>query len=101
MLSDKLYMKQHITAYKMLLSKSLKKKKNQMPLDKSIWGRSRWEGIVPNVQLIQIITSDSMKETFIHRNDVESRLQLDARNTESARLLFYNQVRLKINNPDY
>jgi hypothetical protein len=101
MLSDMQYMQKHVKAYKTVLSNSLNKKKNRMNLDESIWGRSGWEGIVPNVRLIQIITSDSMKEAFIHRNDVDTRLQLDSRNTESARISFYEQVRIKFNNPEY
>jgi hypothetical protein len=99
--SDMVYMKHNVGVYKFLLSNSLKRKKNQFQLDESIWARSGWDGIVPNIRLIQIITSDDLKQSFINRNDMSSRQELDARGTESARVSFFEQVRKKFNNPIY
>lgn len=100
-LSDMAYMKKQISQYKTSLTNTLRRKKHQLQLDESIWGRSGWDGIVPNVRLIQIITSDELKNSFIHRNDIDSRLELDARGTESARVSFFEKVRLKFNDDNY
>lgn len=98
---DMIYVKHHISVFKVTLGNSIKVKKNQFQLDQSVWARSGWDGIAPNVHLITIITSDELKNAFIHRNDAHNRQQLDARGTESARVSFFEQVRIKFNDPSY
>jgi hypothetical protein len=77
-----------------LYSKSLTKELNSQNLkpDATSWDRGSWEGIVPNVRLIEIALSDEFRVDFLHRNDAESRQQLDARGTESQKLSFWEKV---------
>ena len=74
-LSDMAYMQHHINAYKRLLIKTLNQKKYKLQQDETIWARAGWDGIIPNIRLINIVTSDELKESFVHRNDMVSRLE--------------------------
>jgi hypothetical protein len=100
-MKDFAYMKHNIGIYKKKLEIVLLKKGSQFNLDETAWARTGWDGILPNVRLISIITSDELKEAFINRNDSENRLELDARGTESAKVSFFDTVRIKFNDPLY
>lgn len=65
-LKDVTYIKHHIGLYKKKLATALQKKKFTFLLDETVWAKSGWDGIVPNVRLISIITSDDLKEAFIN-----------------------------------
>jgi hypothetical protein len=64
--------------------------KNLKP-DATSWDRGGWDGITPNVRLIEIVLSDEFRLDFLHRNDAESRQQLDARGTEASKLSFWEK----------
>jgi hypothetical protein len=51
--------------------------------------------------LIEIALSDEFRVDFLHRNDAESRQQLDARGTESQKLSFWEKVRRKFNDRSF
>jgi uncharacterized protein (UPF0335 family) len=70
--------------------------KNLKP-DTTSWDRGGWDGIIPNVRLIEIVLSDEFRVDFLHRNDAESRQQLDARGTEASNLSFWEKVQRKFN----
>jgi hypothetical protein len=68
--------------------------------DETSWDRTGWEsGIIPNIRLIEIILSDELQIDFLNRNDAEARTELDAHNTESEKLSFFEKVRIKFNDP--
>jgi hypothetical protein len=70
---------------------------NKLKPDTTAWDNGSWEGIVPNVRLIEIALSDEFRMDFVHRNDGQSRQQLDARGTESQTVSFWEKVRRKFN----
>jgi hypothetical protein len=70
---------------------------NKLKPDSTAWDNGSWEGIVPNVRLIEIVLSDEFRLDFVHQNDAQSRQQLDARGTESQTILFWEKVRRKFN----
>jgi len=74
------------------MTESQFKKINQ---DATIWDRSGWEGVTPNVRLIEIVMSDDLRIDFLTRNCADSRQELDARNTESQKLSFWEKVSRK------
>jgi hypothetical protein len=96
--NDYSFLREKIKAYTKFLEREINAKKKKP--DQTSWDCSGWEGgIVPNIRLIEIILSDDLRMDFIHRNDAESRTQLDARNTESASLSFFEKVRQRFNDP--
>jgi hypothetical protein len=65
------------------------------------WDRSGWEGILPNVRLIETILLDELRTDFVHRNAGESRTDVDARNSEHQTPSFFEKVRIKFNDRMY
>jgi hypothetical protein len=65
--------------------------------DTTAWDNGSWEGIVLNVRLIEIALSDEFRMDFVHRNDGQSRQQLDAHGTELQTVLFWEKVCRKFN----
>jgi hypothetical protein len=93
----------YIWAQIFLYSRSLTREmdsKNLKP-DTTSWDRGGWDGIIPNVRLIEIVLSDEFRVDFLHRNDAESRQQLDARGTEASNLSFWEKVRRKFNDQTF
>jgi hypothetical protein len=70
---------------------------NKLKPDSTAWDNGSWEGIVPNIRLVEIVLSDEFHLDFVHRNDAQSRQQLDARGTESQTISFWEKVCRKFN----
>jgi hypothetical protein len=96
---DVAFIHSQIYLYSLYLSCNLSTQ-NLKP-ESTSWDRGSWEGIVPNVRLIEIVLSDEFRNDFIHRNDAVSRQQLDARGTESQPISFWEKVRRRFNDRTY
>jgi hypothetical protein len=94
---DYIFLRTQIELYTEFLRRDLSRKNNKP--DETSWDRSGWEGIVPNIRLIEIILSDDLRIDFLHRNAGISRTENDAHNTESEKLDFFEKVRRKFNDP--
>jgi hypothetical protein len=96
---DIAFIHSQIYLYSVFLTRELKSQ--ELKPEATSWDRGSWEGIVPNVRLIEIVLSDDFREDFIHRNDAESRQQLDARGTEAQTISFWEKVRRRFNDQNY
>jgi hypothetical protein len=96
---DVAFIHSQIYLYSLFLSRELSTQK--LKPDLTSWDRGSWEGIVPNVRLIEIALSDELREDFINRNAAVSRQQLDARGTESQPISFWEKVRRRFNDRNY
>jgi hypothetical protein len=83
---DDTFIHSQIYLYSVFLTRELKTQ--ELKPDSTSWDWASWEGIVPNMRLIEIVLSDDFRNDFIHQNDAESRQQLDARGTEAQSISF-------------
>jgi hypothetical protein len=97
--TDLAFMWSYIRLYAKNLSRELHA--NKLKPDTTMWDRSGWEGLVPNVRLIEIVLSDEFREDFLNRNGPQSRQELDARGTESQNLSFWEKVRCRFNDESF
>jgi hypothetical protein len=56
--------------------------------DETAWARTGWDGIVPNVRLIEIVLSEDLRRDFIHWDDYC---------TSKTKISFHEKVRRKFN----
>jgi hypothetical protein len=93
--TDVAFIHSQIYLYSQFLTRELDS--NKLKPESTAWDNGSWEGIVPNVRLIEIVLSDEFRFDFIHRNDAQSHQELDARGTEAQTILFWEKVRRKFN----
>jgi hypothetical protein len=96
---DVAFIHSQIFLYSVFLTRELKTQ--ELKPEATSWDRGSWEGIVPNVRLIEIVLSDDFRLDFINRNDAESRQQLDARGTEAQKISFWEKVRRRFNDRNF
>ena len=65
------------------------------------WADSGWGGIVPNVRLVETVLSSDLREAFLTRDEVLTREQNDAQNTEKGAIDFWELVVEKFNNKNW
>ena len=66
----------------------------------TIWSAKSWaQGLVPNLQLIEIVLAEHTLEAFIGHDNASSRQQLDALHSENSVVDFWEGVMIDFNDP--
>jgi hypothetical protein len=87
---DVAFIHSQIFLYSLFLSREMNTQK--LKPESTSWDCGCWEGIIPNMRLIEIVLSDKFQQDFIYQNEAISCQQLDARGTESQTISFWEKV---------
>ncbi len=91
---DVIFVKKQCMLYHQLLQNAAQEKRKE--------GNSpSWIGNVPYLRLYHCLIDDNIREAYVNRDNVMSRLELDGRNSDSRLLTFYEKVSIKYNDPNF
>ena len=99
-LMDSLFIKWWIRQFKAYVEHAALEEDTKIQSTQTIWSAKGWaQGLVPNLQLIEIVLAEHMLEAFIGRDNALSHQQLDALHSENSSVDFWEGVMIDFNDP--